>query len=63
MGGLHEFGALAAGDERAVVAEAEDAIAQTGGRRLILASGCSVKDETSHDALRRSRGALGGLHP
>jgi uroporphyrinogen decarboxylase len=63
MGGLHEFGALAAGDERAVIAEAQDAVAQTGGRRFILASGCSVKDETSHDALRRSRAALEGLHP
>lgn len=61
MGGLHEFGALAAGDERAVIAEAEDAIAQTGGHKLILASGCSVRDETPHENLRRSRAALANL--
>jgi uroporphyrinogen decarboxylase len=63
MGGLHEFGALAAGDERAVIAEAEDAVEQTGGRRLILANGCSVPDETPHARLRRSRAALADIRP
>jgi uroporphyrinogen decarboxylase len=61
MGGLHEFGALAAGEERAVIAEAEDAVAQTGGRKLILANGCSVPDETPHANLRRSRTALAAI--
>ena len=46
MGGWHEFGALASGPEDQIRAEAEDAIAQTGGRKLILANGCSVPDET-----------------
>ncbi len=62
MGGLHEFGALAEGDERAVIAEAEDAVAQIGGRKFILANGCSVRDETPHENLRRSRAALRNLH-
>lgn len=61
MGGLHEFGALPAGDEGAVIAEAEEAIAQTGGRKHILAGGCSVPDETPHEHLRRSRAALARL--
>jgi uroporphyrinogen decarboxylase len=42
MGGWHEFGALSNGPEEAITAEAEDAIAQTGGRKFILANGCSV---------------------
>jgi len=63
MGGLHEFGALAAGDERAVIAEAQDSVEQTGGRRFILANGCSVPDATPHDQLRRSRAVLGNIRP
>lgn len=62
MGGLHEFGALAKGDEDAVIAEARDAVEQTGGRKFILANGCSVPDETPHGNLRRSRAALGNIH-
>jgi uroporphyrinogen decarboxylase len=63
MGGLHEFGALAKGDERAVIAEAQDAVEQTGGRKFILANGCSVPDETPHANLRRSRAALADIRP
>ena len=63
MGGLHEFGALAKGDERALIAEAQDAIDQTGGRKFILANGCSVPDETPHDHLRRARSALADVRP
>jgi uroporphyrinogen decarboxylase len=63
MGGLHEFGALAAGDERAVIAEAQESVEQTGGRRFILANGCSVPDETPHEHLRRSRAALANVRP
>jgi uroporphyrinogen decarboxylase len=39
----------------------EDAIAQTGGRRLILANGCSVPDDISEqhlEALRRAAGEM-----
>jgi uroporphyrinogen decarboxylase len=63
MGGLHEFGALAKGDERGVIAEAQDAVEQTGGRKFILANGCSVPDETPHQYLRRARSALGDVRP
>ncbi len=54
MGGWHEFGPLSNGPKDAIFAEATDAIAQTGGRKLILANGCSVPDDTDerwlHDA-------------
>ena len=46
MGGWNEFGALSQGPEDQIEAEALDAIAQTGGRKFILANGCSVPDDT-----------------
>lgn len=55
MGGWHEFGPLANGPEAAILDEAEDAIAQTNGRKFILANGCSVPDDTDHDLLGRAR--------
>ena len=55
MGGWHEFGPLANGPEDRIRTEAEDAIAQTGGRKLILANGCSVPDETDHQWLHVAR--------
>ena len=55
MGGWHEFGALSNGPEEAIRAEAEDAIAQTGGRKFILANGCSVPDETDPEWLSAAR--------
>ncbi|HYO29371.1 MAG TPA: uroporphyrinogen decarboxylase family protein [Thermomicrobiales bacterium] len=55
MGGWHEFGPLSNGPEDQIRAEAEDAIAQTGGRKLILANGCSVPDETDHQWLHVAR--------
>ena len=39
----------------AIRAEAEDAIAQTGGRKFILANGCSVPDETDPALLYAAR--------
>ena len=55
MGGWHEFGPLSNGPVEKIRAEAEDAIAQTGGRKLILANGCSVPDETDHRWLHEAR--------
>ncbi|HYO29013.1 MAG TPA: uroporphyrinogen decarboxylase family protein, partial [Thermomicrobiales bacterium] len=55
MGGWHEFGPLSNGPEDQIRAEAEDAIAQTGGRKLILANGCAVLDETDHQWLHVAR--------
>jgi uroporphyrinogen decarboxylase len=55
MGGWHEFGALSNGPEEQILAEAQDAVAQTGGRKLILANGCSVPDETNERWLHYAR--------
>lgn len=55
MGGWHEFGPLSEGPEEAIRAEAIDAVAQTGGRRLILAGGCSVPDDTDERWLHHAR--------
>ena len=65
MGGWNEFGALSQGPEEQIEAEAKDALAQTGGRKFILANGCSVPDDTDHrwlgDRPRHCRGASGRL--
>jgi uroporphyrinogen decarboxylase len=62
MGGWHEFGALSNGPIDAIRAEAEDALAQTGGgKRLILANGCSVPDDTPEEWLEAARDAVDQL--
>lgn len=62
MGGWHEFGALSNGPVEAIRAEAEDALAQTdGGKRLILANGCSVPDATDDRWLAAARTVVDGL--
>lgn len=55
MGGWHEFGALSNGPTEMIRSEAEDAVAQTGGRKFILANGCSVPDDTDEQWLRAGR--------
>lgn len=55
MGGWNEFGALSNGPIEQIRAEAEDAIKQTGGRRFILANGCSVPDDTEAEWLHAAR--------
>jgi uroporphyrinogen decarboxylase len=56
MGGLHERGAIFGGTQEAIQAEMSDALAQTdGGRRLILAPGCSVPDDCPEQWLRAAR--------
>jgi uroporphyrinogen decarboxylase len=55
MGGWNEFGALSNGPEEQIEAEAKDALAQTGGRKFILANGCSVPDDTDHRWLEIAR--------
>jgi uroporphyrinogen decarboxylase len=55
MGGWNEFGALSNGPESAILEEAEDAVAQTGGRKFILANGCSVPDDTDEKWLHYAR--------
>ncbi len=61
MGGWHEFGALSNGPEEMIRSEAEDAIAQTNGRKFILANGCSVPDETDDRWLHIARGIVDEL--
>lgn len=55
MGGWNEFGALSNGPEEAIIQEAKDAVAQTHGRKFILANGCSVPDETDERWLHIAR--------
>lgn len=55
MGGWNEFGALSNGPVDKIRAEAEDAIQQTGGRKFILANGCSVPDDTDPVWLEAAR--------
>lgn len=55
MGGWHEFGALSNGPANAIFDEAVDAVAQTNGRKFILANGCSVPDETDEQWLDIAR--------
>jgi uroporphyrinogen decarboxylase len=55
MGGWYEFGALSNGPEDKILEEARDAVAQTAGRKFILANGCSVPDETDERWLHAGR--------
>ncbi|MGI8551376.1 MAG: uroporphyrinogen decarboxylase family protein [Dehalococcoidia bacterium] len=62
MGGIDERGAINHGDVGALKTEIRDALAQTdGGRRFILAPGCSVPDEISETHLERARAAVDDL--
>ncbi len=61
MGGWNEFGALSQGPEDQIAAEAKDAMSQTGGRKFILANGCSVPDETDHRWLEAARAIVEDL--
>lgn len=58
MGGLFERGPITRGGEHEIAAEIDDAITQTGGRRLILANGCSVPDDTQEEWLGAARRLL-----
>ena len=61
MGGWNEFGPLSNGPEDQIEAEARDALAQTGGRKFILANGCSVPDETDPRWLEAARAIVEDL--
>ena len=61
MGGWNEFGALANGPEEQIAAEARDAIAQTSGRKFILANGCSVPDDIDPKWLEAARAIVEDL--
>lgn len=55
MGGWNEFGAIYKGDVAKIRSEAHDAMKQTGGRKFILAPGCSVPDDIDHNFLVEAR--------
>ena len=61
MGGLHERGPLTHGDESAIDNEIMAAVSQTKGRRLILANGCSVPDDTPEEWLHAARRLVDNL--
>lgn len=57
MGGVARMGAVLTGPPAAVVQEVRDAVAQTGGRRFIVAPGCVLPTTAPHEnlvALRRA---------
>ncbi len=57
-GGISERRTLLKGPVAAVQAEVRDAIAQTGGRRLMIAPGCVVPVNTPPENLRAAREAV-----
>lgn len=62
VGGIDEYGALLRADHDAIKAQVKDAIAQTGGRRLLLGPGCvvpiAVSDAALDTAVRAAREPL-----
>jgi uroporphyrinogen decarboxylase len=55
MGGLAERGPLTHGGETEIENEIMAAVTQTKSRRLILANGCSVPDDTPEEWLHVAR--------
>lgn len=62
MGGLAERGPLTHGSEAELENEILGAVAQTKGRRLILANGCSIPDDTPEQWLHAARRLVEQLH-
>ena len=60
IGGLDQWGALRDGTPDAASAEAQDALAQTGGRGVILGAGCVLPSQTSDLALVELIKSIGG---
>ncbi len=59
MGGLNERNTLYKGSPEQVRQEAEDAIAQTGGKRFLLGAGCVIPIATPEANLQALRDAVG----
>ena len=60
IGGLDQWGALKDGPPDAAKAEAQDALAQVGGRGLVLGAGCVLPTETSDLTLVELVKSFGG---
>jgi uroporphyrinogen decarboxylase len=61
MGGLAERGPLTHGGQNELENEIMAAVTQTKGRRLILANGCSVPDDTPEEWLQAARQMVDNL--
>ncbi len=61
MGGLAERGPLTHGSENELENEIVAAVTQTKGRRLILANGCSIPDDTPEEWLHIARRLVDNL--
>jgi uroporphyrinogen decarboxylase len=59
VGGIARMGSIVSGPAGALIAEARDAIAQTQGRRLVVAPGCVVPTTAPDDHLTALRRAVG----
>ena len=62
MGGLWERGPLTHGSETELENEIMSAITQTRGRKIILANGCSIPDDTAEEWLHAGRRLVDNLH-
>ncbi len=62
MGGLAERGPLVHGGETELENEIMGAVTQTKGRRLLLANGCSIPDDTPEHWLYVARRLVDNLH-
>lgn len=58
MGGVDQTGALLRGSPEEVTAEVREALRQTGGRRFLLAPGCSIFPQTPEANLRAAAQAV-----
>ncbi len=57
-GGINEVVTLGAGTPQAIAAEIHNAVAQTGGRRHIVAAGCTIPIDITEDRLLAARQAV-----
>jgi uroporphyrinogen decarboxylase len=58
IGGINEHGTLLHGAPEAVAAEVRNAVAQTGGRRLLVGPGCVIPTNTPEANIRAAIAAL-----
>jgi uroporphyrinogen decarboxylase len=58
MGGIGEKGELVTGNEKSIRNEIADAVKQTGGKRLILACGCSFPDDIPKQNIHIARSII-----
>lgn len=60
VGGLEEWGILMSGPESSIHAQVQEAISQTGGRRLMIAPGCGLPIDVPERFLQAARRAVEG---